>query len=227
MYPAAPPPPAESGQASGGLWPPIVAIGVLGLVTTLLGLLPWHRPVWAPSSAWMLTGVPGQMWLLVVGATLVCVVVAVLVTRRAVDMSPRRVTTWLWVGLLLLAAAALVWNALYDAALSTIDYGAAIPVFHWLFTFAPAVLAGVIFSGGRDPRTRRSAALGTGVVTVPLFALSWGLTGPPGFSLAALVAAVLPTVVLGAAPLAGGVALAGVIGRQPHRPAPWPYPPPR
>jgi hypothetical protein len=71
------------------------------------------------------------------------------------------------VALVVLAVAALVWNAVYAAALSTIDFGAPVPIFHWLFTFAPAVLADVLFSR-RGRRARWPAALGTGVVTVPV-----------------------------------------------------------
>jgi hypothetical protein len=72
----------------------------------------------------------------------------------------------------------------------------------------------------QQSRVRRAAALGSGVVTVPVFALSWALLWP-GLSLAGLSSALLPTVVLGVAPLVGGVALAGAIGWQPP-PAPWP-----
>lgn len=226
MYPAAPPPPEQPKDPPGLPWVLITVIGVLCLSGAVLSQLPGPRPVWSAEPARWLTTVPGSLWLLIVGAAVLCVILAVVVTGRVVDLGRGHMATWLWVGLLLLAAAALVWSALYDAALSTIDFGAPIPVLHWLFSFAPAVLAGAVFSG-RDRTTRRWAALGTGVVTVPLFALSWGLMYPPRLAGADIVAVLIPTAALAVAPLVGGVALAGVIGRQPHRPTPWPYPPPR
>jgi hypothetical protein len=115
------------------------------------------------------------------------------------------------VAVALLAAAALVWNSLYAAALSTADQGPVIPVFHWLFTFAPALVAGWLFTP-RAPGQRRAVALGTGIVTVPLLGLSWALLDASGAGVPALGEALWDTAVFGVAPLAGGVALAGVMG---------------
>lgn len=225
MYPAAPPPPPPPQPPAPPvlLWRSISAAIVLGVVATVLGLLRWPRPVWSPSSAWMVTDVPAQLWAVILGVTVVCLGAAIAVSRRAVGLHLRDVSGWAWLAVVLLAAAALVWNAVYAAALSTIDFGAPIPIFHWLFTFAPAVLAGLLFRR-RDRRVRWAAALGSGVVTVPLFALSWALLWP-GLSAAGLVGTLVPTVVLGVAPLAGGVALAGTIGWQ-QPPAPRPGLPP-
>jgi hypothetical protein len=195
----------------------IVATVVLGLVVPLLGLLPWPRPVWSPDSRWLVTDVPPPLWALILGTTAVCVATAVVLTVRAAHLRMRDLVTWVWVALVLLAAAALVWNAVYAAALSTIEFGSPIPIFHWLFAFAPAVLAGWLFAQ-RGREARRVAALGTGVVTVPLFALGWALLflHPEPLFMAIAGTAQL-TVILGVAPLIGGVALAGVMGREPAR----------
>ena len=109
----------------------------------------------------------------------------------------------------------LAWNGLYTAALSATEPGPVIPVFHWLFTFAPALLAAALFIR-RGRRERRAAALGTGVVTVPLLALSWALLDSSGLSLGSVGRAVYDTAVFGIVPLALAVALAGAIGGQGH-----------
>ena len=62
----------------------------------------------------------------------------------------------------LLAAGALVANAIHLAAMSTVGSSTAIPIFHWLFTLTPAFLAGCLF-GGRGRRAGWAAGLGTGV----------------------------------------------------------------
>lgn len=193
----------------------IVAAVALGLVVPLLGLLPWPRPVWSPNFRWLVTDVPAPLWALILGTTAVCVVTAIVLTVRAADLRVRDLVTWGWIALVLLAAAALVWNAVYAAALSTIEFGSPIPIFHWLFTFAPAVLAGWLFAQ-RGREARWVAALGTGVVTVPLFGLGWALLFlHPEPLLAAIAGTAQLTVTLGVAPLIGGVALAGVVGQEP------------
>src|SRR4051794_37004404 len=65
----------------------------------------------------------------------------------------------------------------------------------------PAVLAGCLFTR-RGPEVRQLAGLGTGVVTVPLFTLSWALLIPPAGSVLAGVAGTLwLTGLLGVVPL--------------------------
>ena len=216
MYPPAPPPPPA------GIQPRlpravIVATVVLGVLVPLIGLLPWPRPVWSPNSRWLVTDVPAPLWVFILGTTITCVAASVVLTVRAAHLRMRDLVTWIWVALILLAAVALVWNAVYAAALSTIEFGSPIPIFHWLFTFAPAVLAGWLFAR-RGREARWVAALGTGVVTVPLFALGWVLLFlRPEPLLMAIAGTAQLTVVLGVAPLIGGVALAGVMGRGPAR----------
>ncbi|SDN76916.1 hypothetical protein SAMN05428965_1538 [Geodermatophilus sp. DSM 45219] len=188
----------------------MLATAVLGLSAATLGLLPWPPPVWSQSSLWLVADVPGALWVFLLVGAVVSIATAVALTWREADLGPRDLLAWAWSALVVLAAAALLWNALYAAALSTIDFGAPIPIFHWLFTFIPAVLAGSLFRH-RGRRARWTAALGTGVVTVPLFALSWSLL-IPGLSLAGVANTLWATGILGVAPLAVGVAAAGAMG---------------
>lgn len=212
MYPAAPTPPPELADA-GLPRPPMVATVVLSLVATMLGLLPWPQPVWVPASTWLMIDVPGLLWAFVLSITLTCLGTAVVLLRRETGLRLRDPVFLAWLGLVMVAAAALVWNALYAAALSNRVFGAIIPIFHWLFTLTPAVLAGVLFNR-RGRRARWAAALGTGVVTLPLFALSWALlSGPDGVSLPVIASLLQNTGILGVAPLVAGVALAGAMNR--------------
>jgi uncharacterized membrane protein len=173
----------------------------------------------------MVADVSPQLWAVIGGIAVACVGIAVALTRRTADLGAGHVESRAWLGLVVLAAAALMWNAIYAAALSTIDFGAPIPIFDWLFTFVPAVLAGLLFRR-HDRRARQAAALGTGIVTVPLFALSWALLSSVGPWVAAVAAALVPTVVLGVAPLAGGVALAAAFGASSSAREPWSRPRP-
>jgi hypothetical protein len=115
-----------------------------------------------------------------------------------------------WLGIAVAAAAALVVNALVSAAESRAPVGAVIPVLHWLFTLVPALLAGAVTvrRGGAAPGV---AALGTGVVTVPLFGLGWAQLVSREYSPDALTGSLWTTALLGALPLAVGVA--SVVGR--------------
>ncbi len=177
----------------------VAAAVLLTLLVTAAGFLTWPAPEWTGTPPWLLAGVPGPLWALVGGAAVACVLVATALTAAPAGLRWGDLRTALWLGVVLAAAAALVWNALYAASLSTIAFGAVIPVFHWLFTLVPALLAGLLFAH-RGPAARRAAALGTGVVTLPLFHLSWVLldAGSGGSPLEAL----WPTLVLGALPLA-------------------------
>jgi hypothetical protein len=209
------PPPARFPRA------PMVAIVVLTLLVGAAGLPEWPKPELSATSPWMVADVPGALWALVLGTTAVCVAVATVMTARAAGVGTGDRVFLAWLALVLLSAGALVWNALYAAALSTTSFGAIIPIFHWLFTFVPAVLAGALFTY-RGRETRWIAALGTGMVTLPLFHLSSVLLVGGDLWLTA-VGSLSLTGPLGVAPLVGGVALAGAMGER-YRRGPQAYP---
>ncbi|MGY1651726.1 hypothetical protein [Geodermatophilus sp. SYSU D01119] len=182
---------------------PIAASAVLTAAAAVAGLHRWPRPEWAQDSPWLVADVPAALWVLSAGATVAGAVVGALTVRGALRTAGR-IAAAVWLVVVLAAAAALTWNALYAAALSDVGTGAVIPVFHWLFTLAPAVLAG--WGAPRaDAGVRRALAVGTGVVTVPLSALGWALLAGPAPS--GLPGVLWTTVLLGAAPLAAGAVL--------------------
>jgi hypothetical protein len=195
-------------------WPMVVVSAALAVLAAVVGLLSWPPPV-RTLSGWQIAEVPGSLWLLLVVTTVACLAVAAVMTVRATGVGATDPLAWAWGALVLLAAATLVWNALYSAALSATESGPIIPIFHWLFTFAPALVAGWFFSH-RGRGARWAAALGTGVVTVPLLAVSWALLDSSGLSLTGVLRALYNTAVFGIVPLAGAVALVGARdGRRP------------
>ena len=107
----------------------------------------------------------------------------------------------------LISAAALVWNALVMAADSEFETGAIIPVFHWAFTFVPALLTGFA-ARGLGPGRAVAAALGTGVVTLPLFGLGWSLLASRESLGAGIGSSLWATALLGVLPLAISAAIA-------------------
>ncbi len=207
MSSSAPPPPplASSLRGIGAL---VATIAVLTVGALGLGLLSWPRPEWSPSGAEIVSTVPTSLWALMAGASLVCLTVATLLTQATARLRLTEPAAVAWLVIILLAASALVANAIYAAALGTIAFGALIPIFHWLFTFVPALLA-VTVTQRRERRARVFSALGTGVVTVPLFALGDALLVSPRSE---LVGSLFFTLVFGAAPLAVAAAIAGAMG---------------
>jgi hypothetical protein len=194
-----------------------VAVVVLGLGGTALGAVPGPRPRWTGAGGWMVDSVPGPLWALTVGTTGLCAVGGLVLVRRAARLRWTDPVLAGWLLVVLGAGAGLLWRSLYDASLSTIEFGALIPVLDWAFTLVPAVLAGVVgVRRGRDARI--ALALGTGLVTLPAYALGTALVVAGGGVGAALGA--LPMVAtLGLGPLAGGTAIAGTTGRRyPGRP---------
>jgi len=210
MYPAAPPAPAPWRRPTSVPVAPIVATVALTLLVSAAGLLEWPVPDLSSTSGSEIANVPGALWALVIGIAVLCVGVAVVQTARTAGLDRRDPVTLAWLGLVLLSAAALVWNALYAAALSATSSGAIIPIFHWLFTFLPAVLAGALFTR-RGREARWAAALGTAVVTVPMFHL-FSVLILPGDVLVRAVGAWTLTGPLAVVPLVGAVALAGALG---------------
>jgi hypothetical protein len=200
-----------------------VATAVLTALVTVLGLLPWPRPylVGTTESSWAIAGVRPAMWGLVIGVAMICVVTGVVVTSRLTGLRAWFPLGVAWLALVLMTAAALVWNALHSAALSAMEFGAIIPIFHWLFTFAPAVLAGALFLR-RGRQARYVAAMGTGVVTVPLFHLG-ALLLTRDAPVEAFVGSLPMTGLLAVAPLVGAVALAGALGGRRHSRLPYPF----
>ena len=200
---------------------PMVAIVVLTLLVGASGLVDWPKPELSTTSPWLVAEVPAALWALVLGTAVICITVAAWVTATAAGLRLGDRLLLSWLALVLVSAAALVWNALYAAALSSAGSGAIIPIFHWLFTLVPAVLAGALFTH-RGREERWAAALGTGVVTLPLFHLFAVLVvgGDPWLT---IVGSLTLTGPLGVAPLIGGVALAGVMGER-YRRGPQAYP---
>jgi hypothetical protein len=121
--------------------------------------------------------------------------------------------------LVVAAAAALGWHAVYLAALSG-QGDPVIPVFDWLFAFVPALVAGLVTRRhGRVPWWH--AVLGTAAVTLPMTGLSWslddgtaGVVEPLGAGLySAAVFGLVPLLVAMALTRAGGARPAGVAPR--------------
>lgn len=192
----------------------VAAITLLTALVLALGTFPWPRPEWSLSGLEILSTVPLALWLLVLGTAALCLAASAILTMTAAPMRPPQPAPVLWWVITVLAAGALVTNAIYGAALSTIASGAIIPILHWMFTFTPALLAAMATTD-RGWRTRVLAALGTAVVTVPLFALGWVLLLPAP---SALAGAYELTLELGVIPLAIAVAIAALLG--PRQPAP-------
>jgi hypothetical protein len=179
-----------------------VAAAVLTVAATGVGtLVEWPSPV-RTTAGWQVADVPAATVGLVLCAAVLCLGVAgVLARPRSLPGRLVPVTWWL---LALASAFALAWNALYSAALADQVGGAVIPVFHWLFTFVPALVVG-LGTRSAGARTQLRATLGTAVVTLPLFALGWALLASPGGAVAFL-GALYDTAVLGVVPLVVAVA---------------------
>ena len=195
--------------------PPATLVGavmVLTVAACLGAALGWPLPE-RTLSGWQVTAVPASLLALITGTAVVCVLVAAALVRPASLGSPAAVGTW-W-AVTVAAAAALVWNDLYFAALSTGDGGAVIPVFDWMFTFVPAVVVGAVTRRLGRPRQLR-AVLGTAVVAVPLLGLSWAVTGESGAVVDNLLGGIYGAVIFGVVPLL----LAFLVTRAPASGAP-------
>ena len=175
--PAAPPitPPAPEppvGRAPVGV-PVLVAVSAgLTVVLTLLGRQAWPLPV---RDAGGMSEVPQALVTFLLIAAAACVWAAGRLVRPA---GPPEVVR-LWWGLL---AGAAVVSVVADLSLASFAGSAQQPgdlVVRGLLPVVPAVLAGVLVSdAGRAARIR--AALGTGLVTVPLCGLGWALASTAG-----------------------------------------------
>jgi hypothetical protein len=163
-------------------------------------------------SGWQVAAVPPSLTALLLVATAGCVVVGAGTTLRDGDLRPRDPAFLVWLVLVLAAAAALVWNALVLAADAEFVVGALIPVFHWAFTFVPALLAGVA-ARERRPQTALAVALGTGVVTVPLLGLGFSLFASRESFADGLGGSLWTTAILGGVPLVLAALIVGGLSR--------------
>lgn len=174
----------------------------LTVVASALGALGWPSPV-VTGSGWQVAEVPPRLLALLGTVGLGSLVVAALLVRPWSWRAPVAAVVW-WV-LVLLSVFAGVWNDLYYAALSGSD-GPIIPVFDWLFTFLPALLAGLVTRRHGRP-VQLQAGLGTAVVSLPLLGLGTSLYDAPDGFVAGLSGGVFTATVLGCLPLAIALAL--------------------
>jgi hypothetical protein len=195
--------------------PPALLAGVAAVLTVLaclVGTLRWPAPR-RTTSGWQVADVAPSLLTVVIATGLVCLVVAALLVPARSLGSPAVAATW-W-GVAVASVFSQVWNDLYLAALA--DTGGIIPVFLWLFTFAPALLVGLVARRhGRTVHLR--ATIATGVVTLPLLALGWALAAATESVWHAVTGGLYTAVVFGAVPLAAAVLLTRV--PRPRRSAP-------
>lgn len=145
-------------------------------VCTVCGYLTGFLPVGSPvrvASVFQVTQVPGRLWLLLVLWTVILLTLAQLCTKNLIVTDHRRVLH-AWTVLQIVLVIVLVFNALVLAAEGAADSGAPIPIFHWLFTFIPTVLAALVTRRRGNYQGTR-AAFASGILSVPFFALSWTL----------------------------------------------------
>ena len=176
------------------------------------GALPWALPERA-FSGWQVADVPGSLAALLAVGTVVCLVTATGVTFRTTGLRLGEPAGAAWLAIAGAAAGALVWNALVLAADADYVVGALIPVLHWAFSLVPALLAGAV-TARRGSAAAGAAALGTGIVTLPLFALGFALFSSRESFLVTVGSSLWITAVLGVLPLLIGTALACGWGRK-------------
>ncbi|MET0765621.1 MAG: hypothetical protein ABWY29_12205 [Blastococcus sp.] len=210
MTPVAGPPPV-SGIPRSELMLTLAVIAVLTVAATMLGLHEWAQPE-RVFGGWQVAEVPATLAAMLAGSTVVCLVAATALTVRTPRLRLGEPAGLAWLGIVVAAAAALVVNALVLAADASDESGPVIPVLHWLFTLVPALLAGAA-AAPRGAAVAGKAALGTGVVTVPLFALGWALLASRQTFPDDVLGVLWTTVVLGAGPLALGFSIARNLGQ--------------
>ena len=178
----------------------IAATAVLTLGAAAVGHRDWAVPE-RVFAGWQVAAVPASLTALVVVCTVVCVAVGAATTVHDAGLRLRDPAFGAWLVVVLLAGAALVWNALVLAGDAAVVVGALIPIFHWAFTFVPALGAGLAARRCR-PAATLAVALGTGVVTVPLFALGFALFASREAFLPGVAGTLWITLILGVLPLA-------------------------
>ena len=173
----------------------------LAVVLALLAAQPWPLP---ERTGGAVSDVPRSLLNFLVLAAGACLWAAGRATRpRETFRSPAAARVW-WTTVVLAAAVSVA------AALSMASYAGEGErpgglLVRWMVPFAPALVAGVLArTDGRAARVR--AALGTGVVTLPLFALGWALVAASGAFPLVLADVVVLTLLVGVAPFALAVA---------------------
>ena len=191
-------PRAPVGRAAVGL-PALAAVGAgLTVVLVLLGQQDWPLPL---RDGGGMSDVPQALLSFLVPVAAACVWTAARLARPAGPPAVVRV----WWGLLIGAAVVSVAAVLSLASFAGAAQQPGDLVVRGLVPVVPAALAGVLVSeAGRRARIR--AALGTGLVTVPLCALGWALAATAGS--AGLTDVLATTGLAGVAPL--GLAVAAV-----------------
>jgi hypothetical protein len=173
----------------------------LAVVLALLGSQPWQLPYRGGGGV---SAVPQSLLTFLLLCAAACVWSAGRVVRPAQTFrSPDAARVW-W---LVLAGAAVV-SVTADLSLASYATAAERPgqlLLRCAVPVLPAVLAGLLArDDGRPARIR--AALGTGVVTLPMTALGWALLASPAASPAGLSDALAMTLSAGLAPFALAVA---------------------
>jgi hypothetical protein len=179
----------------------IVVGAALAVVLTLLGSQPWQLPHRGGSGV---SAVPQSLLTFLLLCAAACVWAAGRVVQPAQTFrSPDAARVW-W---LVLAGAAVV-SVTADLSLASYATAAERPgqlLLRCAVPVVPVVLAGLLArDDGRAARIR--AALGTGVVTLPMTALGWALLASPAASPAGLSDALAMTLSAGLAPFVLAVA---------------------
>jgi hypothetical protein len=199
--PAPADPPVPVGRAAPRLAVLVAVAAGLTVLLALLGRQPWQLPV---RDGGGVSDVPQSLLSFLVICAAACVwVCGRLVAPADTLRSPGAVRLW-W-GLVIGAAVVSLAAALSLASFAGAGQPPGDLVVRSLVPVAPAVLAGLLAAdAGRAARIR--AALGTGLVTLPLGALGWALASSPAGSAARLEDVLAVTGVAVLAPLALAVA---------------------
>ena len=187
--------------------------GTVGLTVAAAGVgsLPWALPE-RVFGGWQVADVPASLAALLAVSTALCLITGTALVLRGARLRLAEPAGLTWLAIVVVAAGALVFNALVLAADASQEAGPVIPVFHWLFTLVPALLAGAV-GATRGAAAATAAALGSGVVTLPLFTLGWALMASRFPFPSEVLAPLWNSLLLGVVPLLIGVAVAQGWGR--------------
>ena len=155
--------------------PPVVIVS-LTVAAAAVGGRRWPLPD-RVVGGWQVEAVPASLAALLATTSAVCLVLASVLTLRVTRLRPIEPAGLAWLGVVLVTAGALAWYALVMAANGgSANFGPYIPVLDWGFTSVPAFLAGRL-TARRGSAVAALAAVGTAVVTLPLYALGVALLG--------------------------------------------------